>query len=155
MITQEYLKSIITYNPDTGIFVRKNGRIPKYVGKNGYMQISIQYKKYYLHRLAWLYMYGFMPEKEIDHINGNKSDNRICNLREATRTQNRHNTKVSKRNKSGHKNISLHTTSKLWRVVMYKNGTTVVNKYFKEIDDAIDFSKKMRKEIYGNFARID
>jgi hypothetical protein len=50
----------------------------------GYVQIKISGKLYHAHRLAWLYVYGYMPEKEIDHINRIRDDNRIANLREAT-----------------------------------------------------------------------
>jgi hypothetical protein len=152
MLTQDELKSIFYYDQNTGIFFRFKGKKLNSVGINGYFQTSINNKKYYLHRLAWLYVYGCMPNKEIDHINNNRSDNRICNLREVSRNQNSANTKLSKNNKSKHKNISLHLKTNLWRVVMTKNKKCIVNKYFKELNDAICFANKMREIHFGIYA---
>lgn len=88
MITQDRLKQLLHYNPDTGIFTRLKanrkltiGSPCGSVGKDNRVMISIDNKNYRAHRLAWLYIYGEFPELEIDHINGNASDNRICNLR--------------------------------------------------------------------------
>jgi hypothetical protein len=93
-LTQERLKEVLDYDPETGIFCRKNcfglkeQKIISGSNVNGYRTIKIDNKPYYLHRLAWLYVYGKFPEKEIDHKNKNKSDNRICNLRDISRQQN-------------------------------------------------------------------
>ena len=90
-LTQEYLKSILDYDLDTGIFTwkinkAKRTKIGDIAGwsYNGYREIEINDKKYKAHRLAWLYVYGEMPNKLIDHIDGNRSNNKISNLREAT-----------------------------------------------------------------------
>jgi len=108
-LTQEYLKECLDYNPDTGIFVwktrptehfktTKGARIfnSKFSGKiaggfdiKNYVVIGFLGEYYKAHRLAWLYFYGFMPENDIDHINGEKDDNRLANLRDATRSENR------------------------------------------------------------------
>jgi hypothetical protein len=99
MITQEYLKSVLYYNQDTGNFVWikkenskstriKIGEIAGCIDNNGYRIIRISGKGYKSHRLAWLYIYGNLPFKMIDHINGNKIDNRISNLREVSNKEN-------------------------------------------------------------------
>lgn len=101
MITQEYLKSILHYDPETGLFIwivkrkRTKGKgsradIPHH---KGYTQIGIDKTTYMAHRLTWFYMTGKWPENEIDHINRIKNDNRWVNLREATRSQNLRNRK--------------------------------------------------------------
>lgn len=67
-------------------------------GKNtlGYIAVGIDYHRYYAHRLVWLYMFGTMPKRTIDHINGNPSDNRLCNLRECSHADNQKNQKNQK-----------------------------------------------------------
>ena len=98
-ITQEYLKSILSYDPETGLFtwlVQKGARalvgsIAGTIRNNGYLKINIDKQLYYAHRLAHLYMTGEWPKNHIDHINGIKNDNHWCNLREATYSQNNKN----------------------------------------------------------------
>jgi hypothetical protein len=92
------LKELLDYNPETGIFTwkisqsgpRKQGQIAGTKNKDGY--IVIRHKKlYYAHRLAWLYMYNIFPDSIIDHINRDKSDNRIVNLRSVSQSDNVYN----------------------------------------------------------------
>ena len=90
-LTQNYLKECLGYNPDTGIFTRKKTQTT--VGtlrKDGYLMMRANNTAYLNHRLAWFYVYGYFP-KQIDHINNIRTDNRICNLREANRSENNQN----------------------------------------------------------------
>ena len=101
MITASRLKELIEYCPNTGLMIWKKdnsnpnrikaGSFVGTVTKKGYVNVQIDKKMYKAHRLAWLYVYGEMPSKQIDHINGVRSDNRISNLREANNLQNSHN----------------------------------------------------------------
>ena len=92
-ITADELRSILHYNPLTGVFTRIRSAHPHRVGvvvgsvSHGYILIGLLGKRYRAHRLAWLYVYGTWPKHDIDHINRNRSDNRICNLRDVTRQQ--------------------------------------------------------------------
>lgn len=96
MIDADTLRSLLYYDPNTGVFtwrVKRGGtaEIGTVAGcrkDSGYRVISLYDRLYREHRLAWLYMYGIWPPDEIDHINGVRDDNRINNLREATRKQN-------------------------------------------------------------------
>ena len=88
MINSNELRALLTYDKDTGVFRRNTssggqeiGSIAGTISKYGYIRIRIKNKAYFAHRLAWLYEYGVWPENEIDHINGEKSDNRLINLR--------------------------------------------------------------------------
>lgn len=97
LITHDLLLSLFEYNPLTGQFLQltrtshrvKIGDVAGCLNKKiGYRQITIFYKRYYAHRLAWFYVHGKWPAKEIDHINGNRSDNRIENLRDISHNEN-------------------------------------------------------------------
>jgi hypothetical protein len=114
ILTQEILKNNLNYDFDTGKFSRlvancnsvKIGDLCGSVCSNGYLSIRVLNKSYKAHRLAWLYMTGEWPKNVIDHVNGIKDDNRFCNLREATSSQNMFNCKLTKRNTSGFKGVS-------------------------------------------------
>lgn len=103
MLTQDYLKSILYFDPLNGIFYwkikRPNiniGQTASNIGKNGYVRISINNKRHYAHRLAWLYIYGELPINCIDHINRIKTDNRIENLRAVNKSENAQNASLRK-----------------------------------------------------------
>lgn len=100
-LTQEYLKKKVHYNPETGVFTwlwvftrgkhRTGFRAGSLSNKHGYRSIVIDGVAYKEHRLAWLYVYGHWPDNILDHINGDRADNRISNIRLATRKLNAEN----------------------------------------------------------------
>ncbi len=105
IIDADYAKTILSYDPDTGLLhwlnhspSRKKSLIAGCDHGNGYWATSIKYRLYYNHRLAILLTYGRWPEYEIDHINGIRNDNRLCNLREVSRTLNIQNRSSAKNN---------------------------------------------------------
>ena len=81
MITQAQLKARLSYDEKTGIFTRKVGDSMFCPDKNGRIKIGLLGKQYAAHKLAFLYVSGSVPSERIEHINGNKSDNRISNLK--------------------------------------------------------------------------
>jgi len=138
MLTQETLKEVLHYDCETGVFTwainiyrkKTKGKIAGTKDKEGYMQIMIKRKTYRAHRLAWLYVYGSFPSKEIDHINCIPSDNRIVNLREASREENQQNKKnAQKNNKSGFLGVS--KSGNVWRATIYLNGKRYSLGFFK------------------------
>lgn len=111
-LTQQTLKQIISYNAETGKFVYlvdvgrwgrvKAGSAAGFHAHSGYLKIMFLGKKHYAHRLAWLYVHGEWPRNNIDHINGDKTDNRICNLRDVSQSINMQNmVSATKKNKLG------------------------------------------------------
>ena len=108
VLTQEYLRSILSYNKDTGDFIRlfrtsnstKIGDKAGTAHNSGYVSISVLNKRYLAHRLAWFYITGKWPKNQIDHINGIRTDNRWDNLREASQNINSQNLKRAKKHNS-------------------------------------------------------
>ena len=97
-LTQDDLKERLSYDPLTGIFIWKTAYQSRYIGKeagsyhcDGYKHISIKKVLYLSHRLAFLYMEGSFPEEDTDHINRVRSDNRWCNLKRTTASDNNYN----------------------------------------------------------------
>jgi len=121
-LSPERLRQTLHYAADTGLFTwaasRRGvtaGRVAGCEGRYGYWYITIDHKRYVAHRLAWLYVYGSWPSNCIDHINRVRTDNRLCNLREATIQQNRQNLSLSVKNKSGVRGVSIDLVNNCWR----------------------------------------
>lgn len=150
MITQERLKELFVYDEETGDMVRKtSGKAAGCLNPLGYISIRVDGILYQAHRLVFLYLNGAFPRRETDHINGIRSDNRICNLREASRSQNAMNTSLNCNNKSGIKGISKSRNG--WRGSIDAGGIQY-NKRFKNFQDAVKWIDNKRRELHGKFA---
>jgi hypothetical protein len=96
-LTAEVLRTLVHYDPETGLFKWKTQSWPRNPGPieqktpKGYTRFSVLNKRYMAHRLAWLYVTGAWPRGQIDHINGDRSDNRWANLRDVTPSENARN----------------------------------------------------------------
>ena len=117
----------------------------------GYVQVVYKGTLYMEHRIIFLLHYGYLP-KLVDHINGNKSDNRICNLREATVSQNGHNMKTPRSNTSGIKGVTWRNSNKTWRVQISVNGKNKFLGAFKDIELAKIAIEQARTKYHGEFS---
>lgn len=155
---QEELKELIEYNPETGIFTWKKSGYKKIAGQlagsynRNYLVLKLNYKRYQAHRLAWLYVYGEMPDGLIDHINGDPSDNRISNLRLANHEQNGYNSKLHKTNTSGIKGVSWCGSRNKWLVQLSVNGKTKNIGRFDDLEFAELVAHEARDKFHGKFA---
>lgn len=116
----ERLRHLLHYDPLTGYFTRLVSSGKALAGKRagslyalGYIYICIDGVRYGAHRLAWLHYHGVMPPEQIDHINGQRADNRICNLRLASHAENNRNRPIKPSNRSGFKGVRL-TAHGMW-----------------------------------------
>lgn len=173
-ITQEYLKSVLDYNPETGMFVWKYRPLEHFksqgycdrwnanyfdkkagcTNNQGYYKIKINNVAYSAHRLAFLYVYGWMPP-EVDHYNLNKSDNRICNLRASNALTNKHNQTKRKDNKSGYKGVVYHKRDKKYQAQIRYNNKLHHLGYFETAEAAGIAYSEAAKLLHGEFARFE
>lgn len=165
-LTQEYIKNILGYNPETGEFRWKwRHDVPpevntRWAGKEaggielGYRIIGINYIDYRAHILAWCYMTGEWPTNDIDHRDLNRANNIFTNLRKATRSQNIFNSPKKSNNTSGYKGIDFHK-GKYWRTRIQVNGKVTTLGYFLNIEDAAKARANALEKYHGEFARIE
>lgn len=160
-LTQQRLQELLHYDPDTGIFTRlvrtaqvapvgsvaggKNGR--------GYIQIKIDGSMYLAHRLAWLYVHGGFPSKQIDHINCVKTDNRIANLRNVSQAENNQNLKTPKANNtSGYMGVSWDKCGQRWKAYIAVKRKQVTLGYFENAEDAYQAYLQAKHEMHPFFS---
>ena len=147
MLTQERLKQLLDYDPKIGVFfwkIRVNPRVPKgsIAGsdKSGYITICIKRKMFKAHRLAWFYVYGVWPVNHIDHINHDTADNRICNLRDVSRSENMQNRLSAQKNNLSTGVLGVYLTnrglSKKYTASLQINGKSKHLGYFATADEA-------------------
>jgi hypothetical protein len=151
ILTQNRLKKLLDYNPDTGIFNRRmaNGRLKilKSLNQDGYIRFQLDKKFYFAHTLAWLYMTGKMPTLEIDHKNRIKTDNTFNNLREATRSEQCQNKDLPINSTSGFKGVSWKKAQNRWFAHIKLKGKKYHLGYYNDINDAI-VARKQAELIY-------
>lgn len=159
-ITASYVRQILDYDPETGIFVwrvKRNNRIPagSVAGRDnglGYIRIGINGRNYKAHRLAWLITYGQWPSKHIDHIDGNRANNMISNLREASVSQNSMNRKLSIINTSGYKGVYWHTQVYKWQARIMIHGKAKHLGLFDTAEEAHAAYCLAADRLHGEFA---
>lgn len=155
MLTQEKLKSLLSYSPETGLFTWlvsvgcvKAGNIAGANDGRGYTRIIIKNKNYKAHRLAWLYMTGKWPKHQIDHDDHVRDNNRWLNLSDATNSENQKNASLRKDNISGVPGVSPHKQSGKWQSRIKLNGKLKHLGLFNDKFEAI-CSRKSAGNRYG------
>jgi len=144
MLTVERLKEAVIYDKITGIFTARIDRHKAKAGSvlgtkrpDGYIVFSLDTFVYKAHRLAWLYVYGPIPEgKVIDHINGKREDNRLCNLRLVDAEGNMQNRRRESKNSSGFRGVTWEKTAKKWRVSIGYKGKVYYGGLYETIEQA-------------------
>jgi hypothetical protein len=157
----EYLREILSYDKETGLFYwklpRQNIRVGSIAGtrnNRGYIQIRIDQECYRAHRLAWYFLTNIDPvDKQVDHINGIAYDNRASNLRLATDSQNKANQSMRKKNKSGYKGVSFNKSVKKWHAQICIDYKRIHIGYFDSPELAHAAYCKRAVELFGEFAR--
>jgi len=121
-----------SYNPKTGHLSKGNKIFSAVDSSNGYIYAHAQYKKYSVHRIAFRLMTGRWPAI-VDHINRNKTDNRWCNLREASASENSWNRSIPKTNKSKVAGVCWDKNNKRWKVSMSRKHLGVYTDWFEAV----------------------
>lgn len=155
------LSDLLQYDANTGVFIwrrsygtKKKGQIAGQIRQTGYIEIGIKGKRLRAHRIAWLLTTGKDPfDLCIDHINGNKSDNRFSNLRLATSRENSRNMKKSLANKSGFKGVCFDKRSGKWKANIRSKLKQIFLGYFPTPELAHMAYCKAAAELHGEFAR--
>jgi len=156
------VRKLLIYKPETGEFLwnqplgcrYKFGDTAGSINAKGYLVVFLDRKQYRCHRLAWLLMTGEDPrELQVDHINGNRLDNRWENLRLATNSQNQLNAKRSIANVSGAKGVRWCVKDRCWFGRVALNGRYVLNRRFQSFEDACAAVAKARNVYHGEFGR--
>jgi hypothetical protein len=157
----DFLRQLLKYDPETGTFwwlmrrggTAKAGDVAGCTKAGGYRVLVINNRHYMAHRVAWALGTGVYPTLEIDHINGDPSDNRLCNLREATRAQNSFNGPIRTTNKSGFKGVCWSKKEQLWRSTISVAGKQICLGYHKTPEKAHAAYCRAADRIHGQFAR--
>ena len=164
-LTAERLRELLSYDPETGGWTRikhcargshiKVGDAAGYRDDRGYLRIWVDGRKYRGYRLAFLYVTGRWPKNEIDHKDGDTTNDRWDNLREATRNENMRNEKLHRDSGSGLKGVTWHKPSRRWRAQICVHYRRLAIGYFDSAEAAHEAYKTKALELFGEFARLE
>jgi hypothetical protein len=169
-MTYEHLIKRLKYSLVSGIFTwnerevltiqdktwnkKHAGKVTGYIRHNGYKVINLEGREYTCSRLAWFYIYKKWPTLEIDHINCDKLDNRISNLREASRSENAINKTTQSNNTTGYKGVWKRKNLNSWVAEIGKDGKRIKLGSFASPQEAHQAYLRASKELHGKFAKI-
>jgi hypothetical protein len=162
-LSPEKIKEYLGYDPETGEFfwlkaTNKRMVLGQPAGNlhsTGYVRIGLFGYKFFAHHIAWIITYGCWPTDVIDHINRDRADNRIVNLRLATRSENAFNAKVPVNNSTGVKGIGKVPGYDKYRVRLRKNNKFYCAGQYASIEEAAMVRQELEKRHFPNFARTE
>lgn len=155
-LTQARLKELLHYDPETGVFTRistpsrcvRVGDKAGYGSTSGYRRVYVGGRHYFMHRLAWLYVYGAIPDGCIDHINRVRQDNRIANLRVVTNKQNSENAGKKPSNKSGIKGVSWRKRERKWCAQIMHNHKKIWLGSYSTVQEAAEAYQTAARKLH-------
>lgn len=154
------LRECLSYDPESGILKWKVNHAGVRTGDEagglmdkGYINVMVDQKVYKAHIAAFMIYFGRRPSGQIDHINGVRSDNRLCNLRESTQSQNQFNAKRRIDNTSGVKGVFWHKQSGKWTAQITTNGKRRTIGRFLDFESAVNARKNAAIIEHKEFAR--
>lgn len=159
-ITQSQVARLLSYNAETGVFtwikrrcgVRAFSTAGAVDPKTGYIRIKINGALYQAHRLAWLYVHGKNPTDQIDHIDRDRRNNRISNLREATQSENLRNKSIYRSNSSGFRGVHWHKQHRKFAAVISISGRRKHLGLFNTAAEASAAYSESASRLFGEFA---
>jgi len=161
-VNAEALRALFNYDAETGVITNARTRSSNalagekagYKTRRGYLLVKLWGKNLMLHRLAWMLHYGQWPTNLIDHINENKSDNRICNLRDVDFQTNMQNVSAkTSRNTSGVRGVYLDKKHGFWRASISHNGKAKSVGIFRDIQSASEAYLNCKRTLHEGFAK--
>lgn len=174
--TPELLRQLLDYEPVTGRLIWKPRPLEMFATKrafltwnkrfagnegftakdrlHGYRVGNVNYKLCMAHRVIWAIVHGEYPDSDVDHINGNRSDNRIVNLRAATRSQNNCNSGLRSDNTSGYRGVSFQAQYGKWEARIHADKKKHRLGYFDTAEEAAEAYRKASLNLHGEFSRL-
>lgn len=160
LLTRERLIELLSFEPETGLFrwrktiaKGKAGAVAGRINDEGYVVIGLDGERYLAHRLVFLWAHGRLPNGAIDHVDGNPSNNRPANIREATASQNRCNARRQRVNTSRFKGATFNRAAQKWKAQVKFNGQARFLGYFDTPEEAHAAYWAVAQEMQGQFAR--
>lgn len=151
MITQELIKELFNYDSVTGNLIHKlTGKLADSDQSKGYFKCYVKGKTLASHRVVWMWHYGDWPQNDIDHINGDRKDNRIENLRDVPHVVNM--TNMQKTNKTGYEGVK--ASGHKFAANIKHNGRKLYLGTFPTAEEAFTVYKEKHLEFYGSNSKF-
>lgn len=161
-ISHAELVRLLAYNPETGVFTWKVRRCGVTLGQvagsvdkgHRYARIKVSETLYLAHRLAWFYTHGVWPKNELDHIDRDRGNNRLANLREATRSQNACNKPTYRNNRTGVRGVCWHKQHRKYIASIQLDGRSRHIGLFRDLNQAAEAYRQASLKIHGCFSSL-